>query len=295
MKVYFYHAGYDFFEKELDTVFSVLRNNGVEIIKTHDINTIIAVKSGVIVSNVPTNEYWKEIKSNEKKIVHISRSKDSTYAPHWVNQYADVFCAANTIEERALVNLLGRDRVVPTGMPYFDKYFNITTEQMDTVERAVDGDYILGIQVSFDAHGVTFTHPMSFLKDFYETGAKRVGRVLFRRHINHVWEDRHITNPIDLPVEYTPALVTASSGMYASHFSFMLMEAAFCNKKIYIYPENPEWNKVAISGVTGGWWCNYDWKSLGDDKKNKELGDAYRAYNDGNAGKRVADIIMKYL
>lgn len=298
MKVHYYHAGYNFFTFEMASVFDSLKKAGVEVIYYRDMDDVIALHNQVIFSNVPTNKYWDRVKDNGNILIHIDRSKDTTYAPHWVNQSADIFCVSNTITEEALIKLLGRKKVKATGMPYLDKYFQITPEQKEEVKKVTEnGPYVLGLQVSFHAHSIGFEHSSSFITDYYRARYinKTKFKVFFKKHINHDWKDVNIVNPINLPVEYSPALVDCSDGVYASHFSFMLMEAAFRDKPIYIYPDNPEWEKTKSYNVLPGWWATYDWKKLNTDSKRKELGDAYRAYNDGRAGEKVAQIILNYL
>jgi len=285
--------------KEMDHVIRILQAEGVNVIYREKPEDMDDVHNQVVLTNIPTNEIWGSIKDNGHKIVQTSRSKDATMATQWVNKSADTFCAASTIEEEALVKLLGRDRVALTGMPYLDVYHQLS-------KRPSKEEYLLGLQAPFAAHGYTFENPPEFLDDFYINYPKQQGwkdlRFRFHQNHSHYWSDSHIPTKDSLlppfvdPVEKTPEILYNSRGLYTSYFSFMLMEACLLDKPIYIYHDNPEWkNKIEKFINDPGWWSSYPWHELEKESKRKELKEAFSVNLDGNSAQRVANEVLKFV
>ena len=289
-QIIFFDSGYNFLEWEMKPIRDALNKKGIQTILIHDKEMFKDTASSVVVSNVPENGIWNDLLNRNNKIIQVTRSKDTCMSPRWINISANLICVASTIEQEAVSRIMGKNRVSLTGMPYLDYYGNVKNEPLDI---------ILGIQVSFDAHGVTFTHQDDFLKDFYEEFPKKkhLDNLWFRMHMNHLdWRDRFIRRKIDMPVQETPFLLKNSSGIYTSHFSFMLMEACLFDKPIYIHHDNPEWrDKIENKINYMGWWSGYKWHELEKETKRKELKESYKINLDFNSGKRVAEEIMKFI
>lgn len=288
--IVFFDSGYDFLKWEMQLVIDELINQGFQITYEHNVDNFKDIHSSVIFSNVPGFDMFEHLSGKNNKIIQVTRSKDTCMSPKWVNKYANMVCVASTIEEKAVKSILGDKKVVLTGMPYLDYYKDIKDDP---------SDIILGIQVSFDAHGVTFTHQDDFLKDFYEEFPKKkhLDNLWFRIHMNHPdWHDKYIKRIIDIPIKETPNLLKNCSGIYTSHFSFMLIEACLFNKPIHIYHDNPEWkNKIEDKINFTGWWSGYKWHELEKEEKRKELKESYSINLDFNSSKRVAEEVIKLL
>ena len=296
-QVYYLDHGYDFFRWEMQPVLDLLTANGVSVNIKHMPDEMNGIYNQVVLTNIPAADIWDEMHKNGNKIVHVSRSKDACMSSRWANKLADTFCAASTIEEAALVNLLGRDRVVLTGMPYLDIYEFLKKKPSKEA-------YLLGIQAPFAAHGYEFENTAEFLDDFYVNHPRKQGwkdlRFRFHQNHSHYWSDSHI--PVQDgqlptftdPVEKTPEILYNSRGLYTSYFSFMLMEACLLDKPIIIYHDNPEW-RSKIEGLINdpGWWSAYPWHELEKEEKRKELKEAFAINLDGNSAQRVADEVLK--
>ena len=293
-KLYYYDAGYKFFQYEIQPVLDILEAKGVDI-GIADRNQFLGLENSVIFTNIPSRVDIEPALNKGNKIIQTTHSADSFWGPHWFNHLATVFCVTNELEYKAALTLAPKENIELTGMPYLDYYFKVKSRE-EITPIVGDGDYVLGLQLTHDSHGEDFCYSPDFYNRYYHSypEERKIGRTVFKLHINHPhWNRESSVTWVDSPVEMTPSILKHSNGIYASHFSFMLIEASLLDKSTFICPENTEWLKVERSCHVPNWWSGFDWRGLEKEELRHQVKDWFPF--DGKNSERVADVILRYL
>lgn len=250
-----------------------------------------------IITNIPDMSFFNQIKElGKERLYQITRSTDSVYCPRYIAKDAFKICVACEYEYDAVSQLLGKDKVALTGMPYLDHYAQSSQWKREEIAPFMncDGKYILGIQMSYQAHSSSrLEYHQDFENDFYRVQPRRFPhKIIFKIHQNH---NEHWPTPseeidwIHAFPEWTPRILHFSKGFYTEHFSFMLLEAIVTNKPIYIHEPYESWTKMEENHRVPGWWSDFNWQELKNEKRRKKVASWFPPI--GSNSTRIADLI----
>jgi hypothetical protein len=296
MNIY-YHAGnqannYTF---EIMPLINELKKRGHNVQHLPEKYSIIE-KNAPVFTNVPSLELFAMLEECGKgKLFQITRSTDTVYHPRWIAKSAFKVCVSCQREYDAVSKLIGKEKVVLTGMPYLDYYAKSKEWNKEELNSYVPyGEkYILGLQLSHGAHSWNhIEYSEDFRKHYYQIRPKEFPyKTFFKTHQNHMegWPKFDGIEWIDAHHSLTPQILYFSEGLYASHLSFMILEAIINNKPIYIHEPSDAWMQMRGSHHYPGCWSDFNWWELEDENKRKEVASWFPPI--GSNSKRIADLI----
>lgn len=251
-----------------------------------------------VFSNVPSDVLWSNFRDHagKRNFYQIVRSTDTVYNPKWTFKDAYKVCVACQYEYDALKEYLGKEKVELTGIPYLDHYAKKDEWKRKDIKEFIPEDekYIIGIQISHQAHSATsMDYGSIFMKDYYLDWPKKLPeKVVFKTHQNHKddgWDRPDYVKWIEAHHSFSPEILGLSEGIYSDHFSSMLLEATMIDKPIYIHPPSDAWMKMRKDEHYDGWWSDFSWWELENEKRRKEVSSWFPPY--GTNSKRIADLI----